>query len=129
MTITKSRRLRTVEGTLAEVLALAGRTGDDLLRVRIRDTPRAVGLAEQVREALPDALEVRIDASAASPASGASEDRRSATDHRRSPHELFAEYLAGTGVQDQRLVALFAELLHDEAAAGADAGSAAGGAR
>jgi len=115
--VRSARGMRTIEGTLAEVLAWSGRTGEDLLRVRVRDTPRVVGLAEQVREALPEALEVRIEAPVAADAP------RVPTDHRRSPHELFAEFLAATGVADGRLEALFAELLHDEAAAAADGGS------
>jgi exonuclease SbcD len=121
-TITSARRLRTVEGTLDELLARAGEFGEDLLRIRVRGTPRTADLAERVRAAHPHALEVRVEAPVAVAAD------RPVTDHRRSPHELFAGYLAASGIADGRLTALFAELLHDDAAAGAEllAGGALG---
>lgn len=105
--LASARRLRTVEGTLAELTALAASVGDDLLRVVVREVARP-GLADEVRALLPGALEVtveRLDDGADSvprPAPG------------RTPHELFADYCATVGTHDERLDALFAELLDAE---------------
>ena len=54
------RRLRDVTGTLAELLAMAGTTGDDYLRVGVKVDGPVPGVAEQVREVLPNALDVRL---------------------------------------------------------------------
>lgn len=54
------RRLRDLSGTLAELAALAGSCGDDYLRVGVRVDGPVPGIAEQVRELLPNALDVRL---------------------------------------------------------------------
>jgi exonuclease SbcD len=54
------RRLRDVEGTLAALQALAGEVGDDYLRVRVRADGPVPGIAEQVRDVLPNALDVTV---------------------------------------------------------------------
>lgn len=99
------RRLRTVEGSLTELRAMAPELGDDLLRVVVTEARRA-GLAEEVREFLPNALEVRLEPT---PEQERSTSRRSG----RSPHELFSSYLTEAGVQDERLERLFAQLLDE----------------
>ena len=99
------RRLRTVEGTLAELRAHAG-GGDDLLRVVVKEPARA-GLADDVRDLLPNAVEIRI-AAAVTP------DEPTPTRAGLTPHELFATYLTTQGVDDERVVRLFSRLL-DEA--------------
>ena len=58
--ITAGRRLRTVHGTVAELVARADELGDDFLRVYVRE-PTSAGLREEITDALPNALEVRID--------------------------------------------------------------------
>lgn len=101
------RRLRTLQGTLGQLEALAGTTGSDHLRVLVESEARA-GLAEQVREWFPDAVEVVTRS--------AEVDRPIDAERLgRSPADLFAEYLADRGAADERVTALFAELL-DEAA-------------
>ena len=104
------RTLRTLEGTLEELRALAPGAGDDLLRVVVTEARRA-GLAEEVRELLPNALEVRL---------AGSEEEQPATPERsgRSPHELFSAYLSETGVADERVEHLFAQLLDEEVQGG-----------
>lgn len=102
------RRLRTIRGTLAELSALAETLGDDLLRVVVRESRRP-GLAEEVREVLPNAVEVRID-----PELEASESAQRVTRTGRTAHELFAEFLAERGYNDPRLQGLFAELYDEE---------------
>ncbi len=107
--ITAGRRLRTVRGTVDEIVAQADEFGDDYLRVYIREPARA-GLREEITDVLPNALEVRIDPEFAVSIA----DRQPATDHRdRSPAELFADFCAARNVADQRVQKLF-ERLHDE---------------
>ena len=99
------RRLRTVEGTLAELRAHTG-LADDLLRVVVNEPARA-GLADDVRELLPNAIDVRI-------AAAVTTDEPAPTRTGLTPHELFATYLATQGVDDDRVVRLF-NRLYDEA--------------
>lgn len=107
--ITAGRRLRTVRGTVDEIVSRTDEFGDDFLRVHVREPARA-GLREQITDALPNALEVRIDPEFAISITEA----QRGTDHRdRSPAELFADFCAARGVADQRVQALF-ERLHDE---------------
>ena len=58
--ITAGRKLVDVEGTLDEVLARAGTTGDAYLRVRVRTEGPVPGLADRVRAELPEALIVEL---------------------------------------------------------------------
>jgi exonuclease SbcD len=97
-----------VEGTLAELRAQAG-LADDLLRVVVKEPARA-GLADDVRELLPNAIDIRIAAAVAT-------DEETATRAGLTPHELFAAYLAAQGVDDDRVVRLFTRL-YDEATGG-----------
>jgi exonuclease SbcD len=107
--VTAGRRLRTVEGTLAELAARADDFGQDYLRVRLSEPARA-GLREDTVEILPNALEVRIHPDfAATPDNGESDPDRVA----RTPGQLFEEYCASRKVDDSRVKALFGEL-HDE---------------
>jgi exonuclease SbcD len=107
--ITAGRRLRTVTGTVDELIARADEFGEDYLRVVVREPVRA-GLREDVVEALPNALEVRIDPEFAAPL----HNGRAATVRAgRTPAELFAEYCAEMHVSDTRVQSLFDEL-HDE---------------
>ncbi|HTC82472.1 MAG TPA: exonuclease sbcCD subunit D, partial [Acidimicrobiia bacterium] len=66
-----------------------------------------------VRELLPNAVDIRIAASEVL-------DEPAPSRAGLSPHELFAAYLASQGVDDDRVVRLFARLL-DEAVGGAGA--------
>src|SRR5581483_7031917 len=99
--LSAGRRLRTLTGTMADLAACAGTTGDDFLRVFVAE-PARPGLADEIRELFPDAVDVRVvqddDAEAAAEAS-----RRAG----RTPQELFAEYLESQNVADPRLEALF----------------------
>ena len=114
--LSAGRRLRTLEGTLEEVLAQAGTTGDDYLRVRLREAPR-VGLAEAVRECFADCVDVQVlrpgppgaAADGSDGATGAGVDG-----HRGEPAALFRQYLAATrGEVDEALAGLFAELVEE----------------
>ena len=114
--LTSGRRLQTLRGTLDDLEALRNTTGDNYLRVVVRGERRA-GLADQVREWFPFAVDVAID----SPAREDDTPLR-ARELNRSPHELFEEYLTEQGAKDERVLALFDELLDDATASGAAVG-------
>ncbi|MGH8896415.1 MAG: metallophosphoesterase family protein [Egibacteraceae bacterium] len=109
--LSAGRRLRTLRGTLDELEALAAQTGDDHLRVVVRGQARA-GLADAVRALFPDAVEVTVE----TPETEATQRRPVRLG--RGPGELFAEYLAERAAEDERVRALFAELLEDVHAPG-----------
>jgi exonuclease SbcD len=139
--LTAGRRLRTIRGTLVDVLAAAtaagsgvgdggaaaGRGGGDgaggdgatddgasvtgdapHLRI-VLDEPARAGLADEVRERVPDAVEVVL-----APRDDDRGERIADPDRlRRTPHDLFAEYMAGHEVRDDRLVVLFDDLVDE----------------
>ena len=113
--LTSGRALRTLTGTMDELAAAAeddegagdGGTGDAWLRVVVHELRRP-GLAEEVRELLGDRVvdvQVEDDSAPARPRA-----RRAG----RAPAELFDEFLAERNVDDDRVRALFAELLDAE---------------
>ncbi|GAB3463229.1 exonuclease SbcCD subunit D [Actinophytocola sediminis] len=106
--LTGGRPLRTLRGTLDEVVAAGEEAGEAFLRVILTQKASA-GLADQVREKLPTTLDVQID-----------EKFRARADSRvtrsrvgRSPTDLFADFLAEREIDDPRLGTMFAELLDD----------------
>ena len=142
-------RLRTLRGSLVDVLAAAadlpaprpeaggdaagGRAGasDDAndapwpehLRVVLDEAPRA-GLADEVRERIPAAVEVVL-----APREAGDGGPPTAPDRlRRTPRDLFAEYLTEHDVADDRLVPLFDELVEQVTTDPADEPEAAGAA-
>lgn len=106
--ITSGRRLRTVRGTVADLAANVTEFGDDYLRVYVQEPTRA-GLRDEVVELLPNAIEVRIDPMFAAPTERPAPPDRSD----RSPLELFDEFCAERQIDDDRLDALFNELLDE----------------
>jgi len=112
--VTGGRRLRTLRGTLDQVVAEGELAGDAYLRVILSEPSRA-GLGDEVRAKLPNTLEVQLD-DAHRPRPGSRDgDRPSRVG--RSPLELFGAFLDDEGVADPRVTAMFAELL-DEVVAG-----------
>ena len=127
--LTAGRRLRTIRGTLVDVLAAAATLQDGdgdgdadaetdgagdaaggrpHLRI-VLDEPARVGLADEVRERVPDAVEVVL-----APRDDERGARVADPDRlRRTPHDLFAEYLTEHEVRDDRLVALFDDLVDE----------------
>ncbi|OLF12922.1 exonuclease sbcCD subunit D [Actinophytocola xinjiangensis] len=102
------RPLRTLRGTLDEVVAAGEQAGEAYLRVILTQKASA-GLADQVRDKLPNTLDVQID-----------EKFRARADTRvtrsrigRSPTDLFADFLSEREIDDPRLGAMFAELLEE----------------
>jgi DNA repair protein SbcD/Mre11 len=108
------RRLRTLRGSLAELEAQAGSADGDYLRIVVQDAARA-GLGGLVREWFPDAVDVVVEQPASGRRAAGAGDRRLG----RSPVALFAEYLAERGAEDERVLALFGELLDEASSAGA----------
>jgi len=111
--LTAGRRLRDVTGTLAELQALSSEAGDDFLRVTVKADSPVPGLAEKVKELLPNALDVTVE-------HPRSEGERATGDGtgrvRLEPGRLFATYYehrngAPPSPELQRLF----ESLHEEA--------------
>lgn len=123
--LTSGRALRTLTGTMDELAAVVGGDsggtgsdgngtgedgtggGDAWLRVVVRE-PRRPGLADEVRELLgPRVVDVQVEDDSAP-------DRPRARRAGRAPAELFDEFMAERNVDDDRVRALFAELLDAE---------------
>ena len=108
--ITGGRSLRTLRGTLDQVIAEGEQAGDAYLRVVLAEPSRA-GLGDLVREKLPNTLEVMLD-DAHRPRPGTRDgDRPSRVG--RSPQQLFSDYLSEQNIDDPRIPAMFAELLDE----------------
>ncbi len=105
-------KLATIQGPLDALERLARDSGADHLRVVV-DEPTRPGLADDVRSAVPNAVDISLLPQRAS----TSVDLPDARDHHtRSPRDLFVEYLDAAGAErDRDLLALF-DALHDEAA-------------
>jgi exonuclease SbcD len=97
--ISGGRRLRTIRGTLDQVIAEGEQAGDAYLRVVLAEPSRA-GLGDLVRDAH---RERRGDAKG--------KDRPSRAG--RGPLDLFGDYLAEQNIDDPRIASLFAELLDE----------------
>jgi exonuclease SbcD len=106
--LTGGRRLATLRGTLDEVVAAGEEAGDAFLRVILTQKASA-GLADMVREKLPNTLDVQIDEKFRARAEAGAVKSRIG----RSPTDLFADFLSEREVDDPRLGAMFAELLEE----------------
>jgi exonuclease SbcD len=107
------RRLRRVRTTLKDLERLTSEVADDYLRVELDESP-SPGLADKVREILPNAVDVTIT-------HRRRDDEKEETSPPRlgrSPRDLFAEYLRERGEDEPRLRALFDELLDEVHAPG-----------
>jgi DNA repair protein SbcD/Mre11 len=112
--MTAGRRLRDVSGTLEELGRLAPEVGDAFLRVTVRAETPSPGLADQVKERLPNALDVTVDYPRTdAPLAGAGESPRTG----QEPLELFRRYYRQRHEADlpRELAALF-QSLYEEAA-------------
>lgn len=105
--LTSGRRLLQLRGTLEQLEPLAGTTGDAYLKI-ILDEPARAGLADDVRGLFPEAVDVVL----ASP-DGDSEKAAREARLGRAPHDLFTDYLETANAHDERVVALFDELLEE----------------
>jgi exonuclease SbcD len=110
------RPLRTLRGTLEQVVAEGRQQEGAFLRVVLAQQTSA-GLADRVREELPDVLEVQIDEEFRPKPAGRSTSGASRLG--RAPTDLFADFLAEQNMADPRVSGLFAQLL-DEVTGGQD---------
>jgi exonuclease SbcD len=99
---------------LEQVVDEGRRAGDEPFFRVILAQQASAGLADRVREALPNVLEVQIDEAFRPRATG---QVRARSRLGRSPTELFADFLAESQVDDRRVGNLFAQLL-DEVSGG-----------
>lgn len=106
--LTGGRRLATLRGTLDEVVAAGEEAGDAFLRVILTQKASA-GLADMVREKLPNTLDVQIDEKFRARAEAGAVKSRIG----RTPTDLFADFLSEKEIDDARVQAMFAELLED----------------
>lgn len=86
--VTAGRRLRTVEGTLDDLQRLAEERSDDYLRVRVKAEAPTPGLADRVKELLPNALDVTVD----HPRDASAQPERGKGRGKLAPAQLFAAY-------------------------------------
>jgi exonuclease SbcD len=86
--LTAGRGLRTVEGTLDDLQRLAQERSDDYLRVKVKAEAPTPGLAERVKELLPNALDVTVD----HPRDAAAQPERGKGRGKLAPAQLFAAY-------------------------------------
>jgi exonuclease SbcD len=107
--VTGGRALRTLRGTLEEVITAGEQAGDAYLRVVLAEPGRA-GLGDLVRDKLPNVLEVQLDEEHR-PQPGAAPAGPRASRASRTPLELFGDYLAEQNMDDPRISRMFAELL------------------
>lgn len=115
--LTCGRQLLDVHGTLEQLRHHDSDPDREWLRVTLECEGPSPGLAEEIREVLPNALEVRLDYERQDEAALAAETRG------LSPRELFDRYFTARhgSTPDGRLTKLFDELLEEvqDAAPGA----------
>jgi DNA repair protein SbcD/Mre11 len=116
--VTGGRQLRTLRGTLDEVIAEGEQAPDAFLRIVLAEPGRA-GLGDLVREKLPNALEVMLDDAHRPQPGTRGGDKPSRAG--RSPLQLFGDYLGEQNIEDPRIPAMFAELLDELTGAPDDA--------
>ncbi len=104
--LSEGRRLKTIRGTLDEVLAHSDDVTNAYVKVVLVEKAR-VGLSDEVRAAIPEVVEVVLEST--EPAKREPESRQ-----KLKPTEAFHRYLTEKGVEDPLMEALFAEFL-DEA--------------
>lgn len=105
------KALKTLLGPVASVLEQAKHYPDAYLRLILDEAPRA-GLSDEVRELIPNAVDIRVAAPERDPkrAAGVDTTGLSATD-------LFARYLEERGMNDDRVQKLFHDLWEEALAA------------
>lgn len=104
--LTSGRNLMTLRGTLDEVLSRADDTGDAYVKVVLTQRGR-VGLADEVRAAIPQAVDVVLESPEERPLEHG-EDREAL-----APSDAFHQYLAQHDQDDPDVEQLFAELLEE----------------
>lgn len=104
--LSAGKRLVTVKGSLDEVLDQADRVQGAYVKVILTESAR-VGLADEVRQAIPGAVDVILAAP-----DRVGSDAGDGQDH-LAPRDAFRRYLTERGAVDEAVVGLFAELLSE----------------
>lgn len=112
VSLNSGRGLRTISGTLADLREMRDDMEDEWLRVRL-DEPRRPDLADDVRALLGDGV---VDVEIIHENATVLEQRERRLG--RNPVDAFGEYLNELGVSDERLTAMFVELLEDTEVSG-----------
>jgi exonuclease SbcD len=107
--LTQGRELRNIRATEQEILFEGLANPEDWLRVVV-EGPRRAGMADELRAQLPNLVDIRL----AEIEEGVARPAPPSTD--RPPDALFAEYLAERNASDERVLALFRELLEEAGA-------------
>jgi len=107
--VTSGRELLTVEGSAKQLIARADEFGEAFLRLVITE-PAYAELRDELLDALPNTLEIRIHPDHAVTAARAG---LATTGPTRTPRELFEDYCGAANVSDERVVSLFTSI-HDE---------------
>lgn len=111
--LTTGRRLAEVRGTFEEVVAHGAALGGDVYLRAVVTIPRPEpGLAQRIREALPNCVDVRVDALEAP------EERETVPLATLTPQDLFVRYYERQhgAPPKQELLALFREVLEEATA-------------
>ena len=101
------RSLRTLSGTREELMEERDSAGDAYLRIEVEERPTP-GLADEMREVFPNAVDVRVVHEAEE------QDSRPPIDMGKSPGGLFRQFLEEHGLENEDLLKLFDELLEEE---------------
>ena len=109
VTLSSPRSLRRLRGTREELMEQRERVDDAFLRIEIEERP-SPGLADEIREAFPNAVDVRVVHEVDEPDET---ERLDLAEVRRSPRQLFARYLDETNVEGGELLRLFDELAEE----------------
>ena len=105
--LTSPRRLQRLRGTREALMEQRDSVGDAYLRIEVEERPTP-GLADEIRDAFPNAVDVRVVHEV-----DATEARRQ-IDVAKSPRALFIQYLEEHDVEGGDLVSLFDELMEEE---------------
>ena len=105
--LSSHRRLLRLRGTREALMERRDSVGDAYLRIEVEERP-APGLADEIREAFPNAVDVRVvhevDEAVTTPP----------IDVGKSPRGLFSQYLGEYDLEDEDLLKLFDELIEEE---------------
>lgn len=104
--LSSGRNLMTLRGGFDEVVARAGETADAYVKVILTEMGR-VGLADEIRAAIPNAVDVVLD-NPERPSRPPRDDRET-----MAPTEAFHRYLTENDHDDPAVEELFAELLEE----------------
>lgn len=117
------RQLKTVNGTLADVAALAEDVGDALVRVTVNTDSPTAHLAEQVRDLLPAATVVDVDENCSVTRVKVLDASAAAAKDEPELEDVFRDYLAAIGTPNthaDHVMSTFATLLDEASHAESD---------